>query len=307
MILSRPARVALLFIALAALAAQAVLEAPAYRRPLGGEPAVTLYRHGSGQRVTLPMEEYVAGVVAAEMDPRWPVEALAAQAVIARTFAVERLSRGGVRRVHGTDVCDDPGHFQAYNPRAITPGVRRAVARTRGMVLTYRGDLAQAFYHAHSGGHTATPQEGVDFRGYAPYLQARPDPYSGDDMRWKAWLTQDEIRDAARRMGVKIGQVLPVQVGARGPSGRALTIRLGTREVPAARFRLEVDGGMSVKSTLIDSIEVSGGRVVVTGRGFGHGVGLSQFGALRMAQAGHDFREILAFYYPGTALERRWR
>ncbi|MEW6547551.1 MAG: SpoIID/LytB domain-containing protein [Bacillota bacterium] len=305
--LSRPARVALVFVALVSLAAQAVLEAPSYRRPFGGEPAVTIYRHGSGERLVLPMEKYVEGVVAAEMDPRWPVEALAAQAVIARTFAVERLTRGGVRRVHGTDVCDDPGHFQAYNPEAITPAVRCAVSRTRGLVLTYRGELAQAFYHAHSGGYTATPQEGVDFRGDAPYLQARSDPYSGDGMRWKAWVTAEEVRAAARRMGVRLGQVTPVRVAARGPSGRAVTLHFGGREVPAARFRLEVDGGMRIKSTLIDSIEVSGGRIAIMGRGFGHGVGLSQFGALGMAQAGHGFKSILAFYYPGTVLERRWR
>ncbi|MDI6893925.1 MAG: SpoIID/LytB domain-containing protein [Bacillota bacterium] len=304
--MSRPARVVLLFIAVAAIAAQAVLEAPTYRRPFGGEPAVTIYWHGTGERGTLPMEEYVAGVVAAEMDPRWPVEALAAQAVIARTFAVERLARGGVRRAHGTDVCDDPGHFQAYDPEAITPGVRRAVARTRGLVLTYGGEVAQAFYHAHSGGYTATPGEGVDFRGAAPYLQARPDPYSGDAMRWKAWVTPAEVRAAARRMGVKLGRVLPAEVTARGPSGRAVTFRFGGKEVPAARFRLELDGGMRIRSTLIDGMEVSGGRLVITGRGFGHGVGLSQFGAMRMAQSGHDFRAILAFYYPGTVLERRW-
>lgn len=137
--MSGPARVVLVLLAVSAIAAQAVLESPVYRRPPGEEPVVSLYRHGTGERRTIPMEEYVAGVVAAEMDPRWPVEALAAQAVIARTFAVERLARGGVRGVHGTDVCDDPGHFQAYDPDAITPQVRRAVARTRGLVLTYGG------------------------------------------------------------------------------------------------------------------------------------------------------------------------
>jgi len=305
--MSGPARVVLVLLAVSAIAAQAVLESPVYRRPPGEEPVVSLYRHGTGERRTIPMEEYVAGVVAAEMDPRWPVEALAAQAVIARTFAVERLARGGVQRVHGTDVCDDPGHFQAYDPDAITPQVRRAVARTRGLVLTYGGELAQAFYHAHSGGYTATPREGVDFRGEAPYLQARPDPYSGDDMRWKAQVTAAEVRAAARRMGVDVGQVFPAEVVARGPSGRALTFRFGGKEVPAARFRLELDGGMRIRSTLIDGMEVSGGRLVVSGRGFGHGVGLSQFGAMRMARAGYDFRAILAFYYPGTVLERRWR
>lgn len=126
-------------------------------------------------------------------------------------------------------------------------------------------------------------------------------------MRWKAQVTAAEVRAAARRMGVDVGQVFPAEVAARGPSGRALTFRFGGKEVPAARFRLELDGGMRIRSTLIDGMEVSDGRLVVSGRGFGHGVGLSQFGAMRMARAGYDFRAILAFYYPGTVLERRWR
>ncbi len=307
MSLSRFARVALIFLAAISLAAHVVLERMTpWRRPAGPEPIVTLYHHGSGQKVTMPMEEYVAGVVAAEMDPRWPVEALAAQAVLARTFAVERLAAGGVRKVHGTDLCDDPGHFQAYDGQAVNANVRQAVTRTRGLILTYGGRPAHAFYHAHSGGYTASPMEGVDFRGDAPYLQARPDAHSGTDYRWKASLTPEEVRRAARRVGVRLGKITPVAVGRKGPSGRALTLIFGGKEVPAARFRLEVDGGMSIKSTLVEVVSVEGGRVVIAGRGFGHGVGMSQFGARNMALGGYDFRSILGFYYPQAVLDRRW-
>lgn len=178
--MSGPARVVLVLLAVSAIAAQAVLESPVYRRPPGEEPVVSLYRHGTGERRTIPMEEYVAGVVAAEMDPRWPVEALAAQAVIARTFAVERLARGGVRGVHGTDVCDDPGHFQAYDPDAITPQVRRAVARTRGLVLTYGGGAGSGLLprpfrrlHRHAPGGGRLPRRSSLPAGASGPLQRR--------------------------------------------------------------------------------------------------------------------------------------
>lgn len=297
-----------MLLALLAIGTQAVMEGLAReRRPLGPEPTVTIYLHRSGERRALPLEQYVAGVVAAEMDPRWPVEALAAQAVIARTFAVERLQKGGVRQVHGTDVCDDPGHFQAYNPAAVTRAVRTAVARTRGLILVYDGQPAHAYYCAHSGGITADPEEGVDYRGMAPYLQVKPDPHSSPEWRWQAVLTPEEVRQAARSMGVTLSRVFPATIARRGPSGRAVAFQFGGKQVPAARFRLEVDGGMRVKSTLIDSFQVVEGRIVMSGRGFGHGVGLSQFGACRMASSGKDFRSILSFYYPGADLERRWR
>lgn len=273
----------------------------------GTEPTITLYVKDTGQVRRIKMEDYVAGVVAGEIKNDWPREALKAQAVLARTFTLYKMSKG--KTPHGTDASTDPAEFQAYNPANINDNIRAAVRETRGLVMTYNGQPINAFFHSCAGGRTATAEEGADFRAEpTPYLKVVSEPPCPDPTkeRWSATFTKAEVLAALRKLGVNLGDFSSVRIAARGPSGRATRIAFDGATVsgPALRTALGPD---RMRSTLLETLRVSGDAVVMGGRGWGHGVGLSQFGALDKARKGWDARRILQHYYSGVRLERRWR
>lgn len=290
-----------------------------YARPLPGsrwtqattEPDLRVYLNDRGTIETMEFERYLEGVVAAEMNPSWPPEALKAQAIVARTFTIEQLERrGGVQKLHpGADVSTDPEEFQAYNASAVTDAVRQAVRETRGVIIIYRGRPIRAWFHSDAGGQTATPSEGlgsnVEAEGDFPYLSRVRTPWSSPDSEWTGTFTLDEIRAAAAKVASNPGPVTRVSVGRKGPSGRALELVVNEVSVPAPEFRLAL-GRTRMKSTLITSIEVGGDRVVMRGKGNGHGVGLAQWAAKAMAEEGRTAWEIIQYFYRGVRLAKLW-
>jgi len=278
---------------------------PVMARP-GREPTLTLHRDATGQVERIPFEEYIAGVVAAEVDPTWPAQVLAAQAIVARTFTWERVRRGGVRALHGTDVCDDPQHMQAYDPTRVNDAIRRAVRDTRGLIILYKGRPVRAYFHASSGGRTAEPWEGLGIRRPAlPYLRSVEDPGVKED-RWEAKFELAELVEAVGKLAEPPSQARRVRVTRRGPSGRAVTIAVDGVEVPAHELRLAL-GPERMRSTLLTDIRCDGNQVVIRGRGFGHGVGLSQEGAKAMAEQGSTAEEIIGHFYQGVRFFRLWQ
>ncbi len=274
---------------------------------MGREPTVTLYDVRTKERRRLPLEEYVAGVVAGEMKKDWPVAALAAQAIIARTFTLQKVREGGSR--YGNDVSTDVSEFQAYAPQNITASVREAVRRTRGMVVTYGGKYIRAYFHSCAGGITATAAEGLEFtREPTPYVKVVRDPPCADPsvQSWEARLSRAEVAAALRKLGAPAGDLTGAAVVSRGPSGRATRLRLGEAVVSAPSFRMAV-GPERVRSTLIESLRVEGDTLVLRGRGFGHGVGMSQWGALEKARRGWRPEDIIRYYFQGVRIEKRWR
>lgn len=278
-----------------------------FSKPLGREPRVTIFEHKTGQKRSLGMEEYIMGVVAAEIPATAPTEALKAQSVLARTFTLEKLSRGGVRAMHGTDVCDSPEHFQAYDAGRVTPAVRDAVNSTRGVIVTYAGKPIKGWFHSYSGGKTATAKEGLAFKEpEPPYIKVVNDVPATKDTKWTAEFGQDELVRAARKLGANVTNAATVAIGEKGPSGRAVSILIGGTPVSAPELRIAL-GSDRMRSTLLDSITVSSDRVVMSGRGWGHGVGLSQEGSFTLAGRGKKAEEILKFYFRGIKAEKRWR
>lgn len=272
--------------------------------PAGGEPSLSLFDDKTGQTRQIKMEEYLQGVVAAEMDPKWPEEALAAQAILARTFTLERLGRGGVKALHGTDVCTSPEHFQAYDPEKINEAVRRAVEKTRGLIVTYQGQPIRAWFHADSGGQTTTPAEGLNFReAPTPYIQPVRDVATATT--WKAEFSAAQVEAALSKLGRKIAPVRSISVEARDASGRVVTFKINGVSIPAAEFRLAL-GSDKMRSTLLDTLSFAGGKLTMTGKGWGHGVGMSQWGAKTMAEQGKTAQEIIQFYFKDVKLEKRW-
>jgi len=275
-------------------------------RKLDTEPTITLYLTEEDERVSLKFEEYVAGVVAAEMSPNWPEEALRAQAILARTFAWRKIQQGGEEERYGTDASDDIESFQAYNASLVNERVRRAVSRSRGKVLVYRGGLPLTWFHAASGGRTATAEEGLAFTDEpTPYITSVKEPTGADLVPWEATFSGEELVSALSELGYDMTRVENVRIGRRGPSGRALALVINGKEVPAPSLRIALDS-TRMRSTLLESVRLTGGGLTLAGRGYGHGVGLSQNGAKALALKGQTAEEILRHYYRRVTVEKLW-
>jgi stage II sporulation protein D len=279
----------------------------------------------------LGMESYLLGVVSAEMGRRSPGEqaALRAQAVVSRTYALKHLRRW---RTEGFDLYATVAD-QAYGGVAAeTAEGRAAVSETTGRVLTYDGAVIEAFYFSTCGGRTA---EGYEvFRGAVrPYLRSVSDLNESGSAycsispryRWREEWSGEALRATLQRNlppavgagSALVGTVTDFRITQRSASGRVdqLSIALGGLEVRVdghTRIRqvLRPPGGQLLRSTAFSLTATGAGRnvtnLVVDGMGAGHGVGLCQWGAVGRARAGQSYQHILAAYYPGTRLERRY-
>jgi len=263
--------------------------------------------HGSGGVTAVnhvPLESYVAGVLGAEMPLRFPEAALAAQSVAARSYALYHQRR---RRGRGDyDVRDDTSS-QVYRGMAVeTPKARRVVRSTRGVVVTYEGRVLQTYFHSTCGGGTV-PAKWVFGEKDIPPFRGAPCDYCRESRyyRWTTRLPAAKVAAALAAKGVK-PPIRRVSVSRPGPRGHADRIRLehagGTTELSSRAFRKAI-GPRHLRSTRF-RISLEGDQVVIRGGGWGHGVGLCQWGARGMALEGKSGREILAHYYPGATLVR---
>ncbi len=271
----------------------------------GKEPTISVYFHNTGEVKSMPLETYIEGVVAAEMDPKWPLPALEAQAIVARTFTVKKMEEGPVPG-RGTNTSTDPKEFQAYNQERVNDRVREAVKNTRGKLITYGGKPIMAWFHASSGGKTASAAEGLNFRKEsAPYASPVNDLQTSAVQPWYCTFSPAEIIKAAAAQGVNLDYVASVRVGKKGPSGRAETLVINDKEVSAPAFRLAI-GDRKMRSTFLDEVRMEGSSVFMKGRGDGHGVGMSQWGAWLLAQRGKSAEEIVSYYFKGVKVQTTW-
>ena len=256
---------------------------------------------------TMPMDEYIAGVLAGETGNFKSDEALKAMAVAARTYAMHFGSR---HALEGFDYCDTT-HCQDLLVGGITDRLRSIVRSTGGQVLWYDGKPAATYYHANCGG---TTEDGrymlANDDAAAPYLVQHSDTYCvrNGSTQWHSEVTKRELRRALAEDGIVIpGTLRSVSIVQRTPSGRVEMLRVVGASgitVPGVAFRSAVGrhiGWDRLKSNWYE-VSVSGDRVSFTGRGLGHGVGLCQIGAEVMGEEGKSYPEILAYYYPGTKL-----
>lgn len=269
------------------------------------EPEISLYMHESGETKTMPMETYLQGVVAAEMDPTWPLQALEAQAIVARTFTLKKMATGPLPE-RGTDASTDPKEFQAYNESRVNENVKLAVADTKGQVITYGGKPIMAWFHASSGGKTATASEGLDFsKERTPYIKSVADVQEEPAHEWRFSFAVKDVEEALKTLGFTVTDINTVKIGRKGPSGRAETLKINDIEVSAPSLRLAI-GSEKMRSTLLDSVSLEGDKLHMQGRGFGHGVGMSQWGAWIMAQRGKTAQEIITYYFKGVNIKTAW-
>jgi stage II sporulation protein D len=255
----------------------------------------------------MPMEEYIAGVLAGETGNFKSDEALKAMSVAARTYAEHFGSR---HALEGFDFCDTT-HCQDLRLAGIDLHLRKISESTAGEVLWYDGEPAATYYFANCGG---TTEDGHYILGNneapAPYLKQHSDRYCirNGGSQWSSEVSDRDLQAALAADGINIpGSLRSVSVLNRTASGRVEFLRItgkGSVTVSGLLFRSAIGrhiGWDRLKSNWYE-VSTRGDHVVFHGRGYGHGVGLCQVGAEIMGEEGHSYREILAFYYPGTHL-----
>ncbi len=275
----------------------------------------------------LSFEEYLGGVVAAEIGigDEASLEAVKAQAVIARTYAIKNLGRN---RRQGFDLLASVSDQRFDGVSGETPLAWRALAETKGELVVYNGAPIEAFFHSTCGGRTAAGSE-VFANADRPYLRSVSDLdpsgqawcKSSPRFRWQQEWDAEELT-AALRKGLRVEEVearsvRSIEITGQSPTGRAtrLRVRLRGRDVTvegsnAIRRALPPPDLELLRSAAFTLTTRSDGerigRLEVSGQGAGHGVGLCQWGAIGRARAGQKYEAILSAYYPGTRLERRW-
>jgi stage II sporulation protein D len=255
--------------------------------------------------IEMPLEKYVAAVLAGESSTFRSDEAMKAMAVAARTFAIHFRGR---HAKEGYDLCGTT-HCQRLEPELINDRLQALADQTAGELLWYEGKPAYACYSRNCGG--MTEDSSAVWNGtHLPFLRAHPDPYCRRSAvpRWQWSIDAQQIAAVLRRARLQAPEAMTsIQIAQRTPSGRARVLLLTGAGEPvrlaASSFRFAVGRALGWNTVRSDRWEVanSGGQVIFEGEGEGHGVGLCQRGAEQMGVEGHGYHEILAFYFPGTA------
>ena len=275
-----------------------------------GIPILRVYQVDEEETAEMNLESYLRGVVAGEMKNDWPLEALKAQAILARTFVLKFCTEKE-SKYQGADISTDIEEAQAYDATGINDRIEQAVRETKGMVLSYHGELPYAWFHAHSGGVTERAVEGLNYDGeepgYTKAVQGRESSLAPEDAReWTAEFPIQEFVAAAKKAGWQGGNDLEsLEIGQKGESGRAVTLRLNGENVSAPELRLAL-GSTKMRSTLLDEVKMEDGNVLLSGKGYGHGVGMPQWGAYGMAEEGKTAEEIVRYYFHDVTVETLW-
>lgn len=293
------------------------------------------------------MQEYLYGVVPKEMVSSWEMEALKAQAIVAKNYTITNYSK---HSADGFNVCKST-HCQVYGAySAEQEKTNRSVDETEGMVMMYNGAPAEAYFHSSSGGRTESI--GNMWNYGLDYMSGVKDPYSTGTPydNWEATLSASEIEQALLRYNYNVGTVVGIKIlevsqndrvmklGVLGTSGMkilekdAIRTVLGSSKFKSTYFTLTDTAGQSsstsernrsdiriqdnglknafdkldsfVSTRISDGTQdfVSGSSYVFSGKGFGHGIGLSQYGANNMAKEGNNFKDIISYYFKGVTI-----
>jgi SpoIID/LytB domain protein len=254
-------------------------------------------RPGAPSVATIPLEVYVARVLAGEAEPGAPDAAQQSLAVAIRTYAI--VNEGRHRR-EGFDLCDTT-HCQVM--RTANDYSRRAALATAGRVLTLDGKPVEIFYSASCGGRSERAVDVWPGGARFPYLRSVPDDVHEDEVPWVLTLTFEEIRQALVKAGFGGDRLRDIKIDSRTSSGRVARLHLsGLRPnaIAGDPFRMAI-GARQLRSTAF-SMTRTGNSVRFTGVGYGHGVGMCVIGAGRRARRGESLEAILGQYFPGLAL-----
>lgn len=260
---------------------------------------INVYLHHQDKVIEMGFEEYIMNVLAAEMPASFESEALKAQALAARTYALRKMKSGYDDSYHkGADVCTDSTHCQAYTDISelgdeYRRKIRSAVTDTKGRVMVFNGELINAVFHSASHGYT---ERSADvWSGDIPYLQSVASPW---DTECPDYIKEETFSAEEIRRIFELPSDVPL-IGAitRSGAGGIMEINLAGRIFKGT----EVRSRLNLRSTCFTVTEEEDVLIFRT-EGYGHGVGLSQWGAQGMAKAGYTYDDILKHYYRGTEI-----
>lgn len=270
--------------------------------------ALELRHKGGGLTAVniVPVDDYLRSVVPEEMPVDWPAEAIKAQSVAARSFA---LASCGRHAGEGYDLCTTT-HCQLYTGTAAEKSASNAAIKaTRGEVLTYGGKPIEALFHTDSGGMTENSED--VWGSHVPYLRAAKDT-PAKTMPWTKTISRADLERKLAAKGHDIGKVRsialsPLAIG-RAAKDRTASGRVKTMTVKGTKGTATLSGTtwrslLGLKSTLFDA-KLAKDMVTFTGYGSGHGLGISQWGAKRLAESGKSYAAILSHYYTGVTLQK---
>jgi len=279
---------------------------------------IRVYMHSTKRIEEVGLEEYVKGVVASEMPGAFHIEALKAQAVAARTKALyQRIKYGeeGNPNHPGAEVCNDV-HCQVFRTRDelrnvkgenwmrdYFPKIEEAVESTRGLVATYDGMMIDPLYHSTSGGRTENSED--VFATMAPYLRSVESPYeqASSHLEDTVVISTNEfitkVNNYYKNAGLSKSNIVDsLEILERSEGGRIIKMKVGNKVLTGRNIR-ELFGLKSADFKIV----ISGDQMTFITRGYGHGVGMSQYGADGMAQEGYKYDQILKHYYQGIQIE----
>lgn len=285
----------------------------------GEDISIKVYMHEQKQVVEMSLEEYVKGVVAAEMPAEFDLEALKAQAVATRTYAVKHMQSfggSGAPDYPGADVTTDYHKGQAWLSQSVLKSrwgpfnyekywkkISQAVDETRGIILIYQNEPINAVFHSTAGPRTASAKEvwGFDY----PYLKSVECKWDTASPRYTE-TKEFSLNDIENILGTDAGVIAAAQNGSGEitkiisltESGRVDKVRIGSKTFTGAAAREK----LNLRSANF-TIEYKNDKLVFNTIGYGHGVGMSQYGANGMAKAGHNYKDILLYFYQGVNLK----
>jgi stage II sporulation protein D len=275
-------------------------------------PPIKVYQVHEKKTVSMKLEEYLVGVLAAEMPARFEKEALKAQAIAARTYALRRLKLNAKLNNRGhpqAEVCTNPAHCQGWlsdnemkekwgwldyweNKRRI----KSAVRETFGKVVTYQGDLIEPVYHSTCGMRTESAEE--IWKHPVPYLKSVSCKWDRESPKYRS-VTALSFTELKEKLGLD-SKVQPVlKIMGRTGSGRVKSINIGNKVWPATEFR----SSLGINSTNF-SWKVKDQKIEFITSGYGHGVGMCQYVANGLAKEGKKAEYILTYYYTGVKIEK---
>lgn len=261
---------------------------------------VTIYR-SNGTVETLKLETYLIGVVAAEMPASFNIEALKAQAIVARTYALRKIENGQVLTdTISTQVYKDNGQLKALWGNSYDTyynKIKKAVDATKGMVITCNNQYIDAVFHSTSNGYTVDAKDvwGNDI----PYLKSVASPF---DISASSYLKTQvkEINDISKKLGILITPNSVIEITEKDQNGRVLQVNIDGHTYSGLEMRQK----LGLRSTDFDML-INDTTVTFTTKGYGHGVGMSQYGAQGMANNGSNYKEIITHYYTGVDIKAK--
>ncbi|MDD3269314.1 MAG: stage II sporulation protein D [Syntrophomonadaceae bacterium] len=263
-------------------------------------PEIKLYLSRENCTINLPLEDYIKGTVAAEMPANFALEALKAQAVCARTYTLKKIL-DEKKYPKGADVSDDIYSCQAYissaefkhrnpqNYKILWDKITKAVQATSGQIMIYNGEPIDALYHSTCGGRTESAANawGQDI----PYLRSVSCNYCQESKYYQSCQVFSK-QDLEEFESLELGNTISLSISERSSTGRVKKLKINNLFVSGEKFRQI----LNLPSTNWEFSSAQG-KLIVNSRGYGHGVGLCQYGANGMARAGADYRSILKHYY----------